>query len=97
MNLLQRMGWRPGEGLGKNNKGSLQPLLMNVKLDKRGLISQEERKMVIKFYNFFQIFLIVFMFFFCFCSFSRLGSTTKKESKDTSVGGRRKTSNFDFM
>jgi hypothetical protein len=92
------MGWRPGEGLGKNNKGSLQPLLMNVKLDKRGLISQEERKMVIKFYNFFLIFLIVFMFFFCFCSFSLfLGSTTKKESKDTSVGGRRKTSNFDFM
>jgi protein SON len=42
MHLLQKMGWRPGEGLGKDKTGSLQPLLLEVKLDKRGLVSNEE-------------------------------------------------------
>uniref|UniRef100_A0A182IS69 G-patch domain-containing protein n=1 Tax=Anopheles atroparvus TaxID=41427 RepID=A0A182IS69_ANOAO len=37
MHLLQKMGWQPGEGLGKEKNGSLQPLLLDVKLDKRGL------------------------------------------------------------
>jgi len=30
------MGWKPGEGLGKNQSGSLEPLLLDVKMDKRG-------------------------------------------------------------
>lgn len=42
MHLLQKMGWRPGEGLGKDKTGSLQPLLLEVKLDKKGLIAVEE-------------------------------------------------------
>lgn len=42
MHLLQKMGWRPGEGLGKEKNGSLQPLLLEVKLDKRGLVADEE-------------------------------------------------------
>lgn len=42
MHLLQKMGWRPGEGLGKERNGSLQPLLLEVKLDKKGLVAQEE-------------------------------------------------------
>lgn len=42
MHLLQKMGWRPGEGLGKESNGSLQPLLLEVKLDKKGLVAQEE-------------------------------------------------------
>jgi protein SON len=36
------MGWRPGEGLGKDKTGQLQPLLLEVKLDKKGLVSNEE-------------------------------------------------------
>lgn len=36
MALLQKMGWRPGEGLGKNKEGTLQPLLLEVKMDKKG-------------------------------------------------------------
>lgn len=36
MTLLQKMGWRPGEGLGKNKEGTLQPLLLDIKLDKKG-------------------------------------------------------------
>lgn len=42
MHLLQKMGWRPGEGLGRDKNGSLQPLLLDVKLDKRGLVAQED-------------------------------------------------------
>ncbi|XP_058130392.1 protein Son [Anopheles ziemanni] len=43
MHLLQKMGWQPGEGLGKEKNGSLQPLLLDVKLDKRGL-GEEQNK-----------------------------------------------------
>lgn len=42
MHLLQKMGWKPGEGLGKEKNGALQPLLLEVKLDKRGLVANEE-------------------------------------------------------
>ena len=36
MSLLQKMGWKQGEGLGKNNKGSLEPLALSVKMDRKG-------------------------------------------------------------
>lgn len=42
MHLLQKMGWKPGEGLGKEKTGTLEPLLLEVKLDKKGLIANEE-------------------------------------------------------
>lgn len=42
MHLLQKMGWVPGEGLGKEKNGSLEPLLLDVKLDKRGLEARVE-------------------------------------------------------
>lgn len=44
MHLLQKMGWKPGEGLGKEKTGTLEPLLLEVKLDKRGLVANEEQK-----------------------------------------------------
>ncbi|XP_032516508.2 protein Son isoform X2 [Danaus plexippus] len=44
MHLLQKMGWTPGRGLGKEGTGALQPLLLEVKLDTRGLTSKEEVK-----------------------------------------------------
>ncbi|KAH8294701.1 hypothetical protein KR018_001866, partial [Drosophila ironensis] len=44
MALLQKMGWKPGEGLGRAKTGSLQPLLLDVKLDKRGLVSRDDLK-----------------------------------------------------
>ncbi|KAL1505795.1 hypothetical protein ABEB36_005274 [Hypothenemus hampei] len=43
MHLLQKMGWRPGEGLGKEKTGTLEPLLLEVKLDKKGLVANEEQ------------------------------------------------------
>ena len=36
MFLLQRMGWKQGEGLGKNNEGRVDPLLLDVKTDRKG-------------------------------------------------------------
>lgn len=36
MALLQKMGWQPGEGLGKNKEGSLEPLRLEIKTDKKG-------------------------------------------------------------
>ncbi|KAL7639651.1 UNVERIFIED_CONTAM: hypothetical protein RMT77_010154 [Armadillidium vulgare] len=42
MKILQKMGWNPGEGLGKDKKGSLIPLLIDVKMDKRGLTAANE-------------------------------------------------------
>ncbi|XP_075975080.1 son RNA binding protein isoform X3 [Anticarsia gemmatalis] len=44
MHLLQKMGWTPGQGLGKEGTGTLQPLLLEVKLDTRGLQAKEEMK-----------------------------------------------------
>lgn len=42
MALLQKMGWKPGEGLGKNKEGTLEPLQLEVKLDKKGLVSHQD-------------------------------------------------------
>ncbi|XP_035209233.1 protein SON-like, partial [Stegodyphus dumicola] len=35
MSLLKKMGWNPGEGLGKNKEGSLEPLVLSIKTDKK--------------------------------------------------------------
>lgn len=42
LHLLKKMGWKDGEGLGKESNGSLTPLLLELKLDKRGLEANEE-------------------------------------------------------
>ena len=36
MALLQKMGWREGEGLGKLGMGDLEPLKLDIKVDRRG-------------------------------------------------------------
>lgn len=36
MFLLQKMGWKQGEGLGKNNEGSKEPLMLDIKIDRKG-------------------------------------------------------------
>lgn len=51
MHLLQKMGWKPGEGLGKEKNGSLQPLLLEVKLDKKGLVADEEVRLQFIYYS----------------------------------------------
>ncbi|XP_016839366.1 protein SON isoform X2 [Nasonia vitripennis] len=42
MALLLKMGWKPGEGLGKHKKGTIEPLSFRIKLDKSGLASNED-------------------------------------------------------
>lgn len=42
MRLLQKMGWRPGQILGKRGEGSYEPIALNVKTDRRGLVSFAE-------------------------------------------------------
>lgn len=40
--MLEKMGWRPGEGLGKDATGNLEPLVLDVKSDRKGLMAEEE-------------------------------------------------------
>ncbi|XP_013421780.1 protein SON-like [Lingula anatina] len=42
MLLLRKMGWKPGEGLGKNNEGPSEPLMLDVKMDRKGLYGEGE-------------------------------------------------------
>ena len=42
MKLLQKMGWRPGQVLGKRGEGSYEPIALNVKTDRKGLVSFAE-------------------------------------------------------
>lgn len=36
MRMLKKMGWSPGEGLGKDKSGPLEPMLFDIKMDKKG-------------------------------------------------------------
>ncbi|GMR53290.1 hypothetical protein PMAYCL1PPCAC_23485 [Pristionchus mayeri] len=40
MKLMQKMGWNPGEGLGRENQGDTLPLVLDVKSDRKGLYSE---------------------------------------------------------
>ncbi|CAD6186250.1 unnamed protein product [Caenorhabditis auriculariae] len=42
MRMLQKMGWKPGEGLGKEATGNIEPLMLDVKSDRKGLLAEEE-------------------------------------------------------
>uniref|UniRef100_A0A1I7XRN3 Protein SON n=1 Tax=Heterorhabditis bacteriophora TaxID=37862 RepID=A0A1I7XRN3_HETBA len=42
MRLMQKMGWRFGEGLGKEGTGNLEPLTLDVKSDRKGLLARED-------------------------------------------------------
>ncbi|XP_060555104.1 protein SON-like isoform X2 [Ruditapes philippinarum] len=44
MFLLQKMGWKHGEGLGKNNEGTKEPLMLDFKIDRKGLVTEGEGK-----------------------------------------------------
>lgn len=35
---MQKMGWTPGEGLGKGRDGPLEPLVLDVKSDRKGSV-----------------------------------------------------------
>lgn len=42
MLLLRKMGWEPGQGLGKKNEGVVDPIMLDIKFDKKGLVAEHE-------------------------------------------------------
>ena len=34
--LMRKMGWKEGEGLGKNKEGNKEPILVDFKTDRKG-------------------------------------------------------------
>ena len=40
--MLKKMGWSQGEGLGKTRSGDVDPLTLDIKMDKKGLMAAEE-------------------------------------------------------
>jgi len=40
--MLKKMGWSEGEGLGKTRSGEVDPLTLDIKMDKKGLMAAEE-------------------------------------------------------
>lgn len=45
MNMMQKMGWNPGQGLGRSENGALEPSFPEIKMNKRGLdVSQKQLK-----------------------------------------------------
>ncbi|XP_074598467.1 protein Son-like [Brevipalpus obovatus] len=43
LQLLLKMGWKEGTGLGKNNEGLIEPIVPSLKFDTKGLASEDER------------------------------------------------------
>jgi len=40
--ILRKLGWKDGEGLGKDRSGEVDPLTLDIKQDMKGLMAQEE-------------------------------------------------------
>ena len=41
--LMRKMDWREGERLGKNKEGNKEPILLDFKRDRKGLVAVGER------------------------------------------------------
>lgn len=41
--LMRKMGWRAGEGLGRNRKGTVEPIIIDFKVDRKGLVATGEK------------------------------------------------------
>lgn len=41
--LLQKMGWVPGQVIGKSGRGMVEPIALTVKVDRKGLSSTFEK------------------------------------------------------
>lgn len=35
--LMRKMGWRTGEGLGRNREGTVEPIIIDFKVDRKGV------------------------------------------------------------
>lgn len=43
MKLLEKMGWRPGQVIGKRGEGHAEPIALTVKIDRKGLSTGKEK------------------------------------------------------
>lgn len=43
MKLLQKMGWKPGQVIGKRGEGHAEPITLTVKIDRKGLSAGKEK------------------------------------------------------
>ncbi|XP_048578173.1 protein SON isoform X2 [Nematostella vectensis] len=43
MKLLQKMGWQPGQAIGRTGEGNVEPIALTVKTDRKGLSSGGEK------------------------------------------------------
>ncbi|KAA0722658.1 Protein SON [Triplophysa tibetana] len=41
--LMRKMGWRAGEGLGKHREGTVEPIIIDFKTDRKGLVAEGEK------------------------------------------------------
>ncbi|KAK3529772.1 hypothetical protein QTP86_003028 [Hemibagrus guttatus] len=41
--LMKKMGWRAGEGLGKHREGTVEPIVIDFKTDRKGLVAEGEK------------------------------------------------------
>ncbi|KAG5833412.1 hypothetical protein ANANG_G00275660 [Anguilla anguilla] len=41
--LMRKMGWRVGEGLGKYREGTVEPIVIDFKTDRKGLVAEGEK------------------------------------------------------
>jgi hypothetical protein len=42
MYLLIKIGWNPKQGLCENNEGVVDPIMLDIKIDKKGLVAEQE-------------------------------------------------------
>lgn len=43
MKLLEKMGWKPGQVIGKRGEGHAEPIALTVKIDRKGLSTGKEK------------------------------------------------------
>ncbi|XP_023817247.1 protein SON isoform X2 [Oryzias latipes] len=41
--LMRKMGWKTGEGLGRNREGTVDPIVIDFKVDRKGLVAEGEK------------------------------------------------------
>ncbi|XP_056287428.1 protein SON [Pseudoliparis swirei] len=41
--LMRKMGWKKGEGLGRNREGTVEPIVIDFKIDRKGLVAEGEK------------------------------------------------------
>ncbi|CAL8309094.1 unnamed protein product [Merluccius merluccius] len=41
--LMRKMGWKTGEGLGRNREGTVEPIVIDFKIDRKGLVAEGEK------------------------------------------------------